>query len=143
MEIVIKQLEEGADKVTIEVKRVTARVLRAIEMLNHPDDLTVYQGNKVFLLATPDIFYIETVDSKTYTYAEDEVYLSKLKLSEIESLLDKGDFIRISKQALVNLQRIENIYPIGGGRFQAKLSNGEAIMISRQFVPKLKEVYGI
>lgn len=144
MEIIVKQPVKGkGDKITIEVQRVTARVLRAIEMLNHPDSLTVYQGNKVFLLATPDIFYIETVDSKTYVYTEDEVYLSKLKLSEIESLLNKGDFIRISKQVLVNLQKIQSIYPAGGGRFQAQLSNSEDIIISRQFVPKLKEVYGI
>ena len=144
MEIVVKQPENGVEeKVTIEVKRITPSVLRAIEMLNHPDDLTVFQGNKVFLLATPDIFYIETVDSKTYVYTENEVYLSKSKLSEIENFLDKGDFIRISKQVLVNLQKIENIYPVGGGRFQAQLSNLEDIIISRQFVPKLKEVYGI
>lgn len=144
MDILVKRPPEGEkDKVTIEVGQVTARILRAIEMLSHPDDLTVYQENKVSLLAIPDIFYIETVDTKTYVYAESEVYLSKLRLAEIENLLDKGDFIRISKQVLVNLQKIESIYPVGGGRFQAQLSNKEEIIISRQFVPKLKEVYGI
>lgn len=144
MEVVLKRVAKGLeDKITIEVKQVTTKILRAIEILSQPDDLTVYQDNEIFLLATSEIFYIETVDSKTYVYTEDEVYLSKLKLLEIENLLNKGDFVRISKQVLVNLQKIESIQPSGDARFQAKLSNGEKIIISRQFVPKLKEVYGI
>jgi len=144
VEIVIKQPAKGArEKVTIEVKQMTSKILRAIEMLSQPDDLTVYLGNKVSLLPTSDVLYIETVDSKTYVYTEDEVYLNKLKLSEIEKLLDKGEFFRVSKQTLINLQKVENISPAGGGRFKAQLFNGEDIVISRQFVPKLKEIYGI
>jgi len=144
VKIVIKQpAEEAGDKVTIEVKQMTSKILRAIEILNQSDDLTVYLGNKVFLLPTSNVLYIETVDSKTYVYTKDEVYLNRLKLSEIEKLLDKGDFFRVSKQMLINLQKVENISPAGEGRFKAELFNGEAIVVSRQFVPKLKEIYGI
>jgi len=144
MEVILKEVEkEAEERVTVEVKKVTTKILRAIEMMKQPDDLTLYQDNKVFLIATSDIFYVETVDLKTYVYTEDQVYLSKSRLYEIEKILDKGDFIRISKQQIVNLQVIENISPAGAGRFQAQLSNEEIAIISRQYVPRLKEVYGI
>jgi len=144
MEVILKQVEKGQeDRVTIEVKKVTSKILRAIEIMKQPDDLTLYQENKVFLVSTSDVFYIETVDMKTYVYTDDQVYLSKLRLYEIEKMLDNGDFVRISKQQIVNLQVIENISPAGAGRFQAQLANEEIVLISRQFVPKLKEVYGI
>jgi len=144
MEVILKEPEKGAeDRVTVEVKKITPKILKAIAIMRQPDDLTLYQDSKVFKVATSDVYYIESVDLKTYIYTSDEVYLSKLTLSGIEKLLEEGDFIRVSKQQLVNLQMIENISPAGAGRFQALLSNKEVVIISRQFVPKLKEVYGI
>jgi len=40
---------------------------------------------------------------------------------------------------VVNLLKIENVRPILNGRFSATMSNGEEVIISRQYVPELKE----
>ncbi|MCL2335792.1 MAG: LytTR family transcriptional regulator, partial [Firmicutes bacterium] len=85
----------------------------------------------------------ESVDLKTFVYAEKTVYRSKLKLYQIEETLHRGDFLRVSKQVILNVRKIKSISPAGEGRFQAVLTNGEKVIISRQFVPSLKERFGL
>ena len=144
MEIIIKQQEELAKgKVVFEVNEVTPTVLRAIQILSSPEDLTVYQDNQIFLLKAADVFYIETVDTKTYVYTKDQVYVSRLKVSEIESTTGKDYFLRANKQTLINQRRIKSVAPAGGGRFQAVFTNNDKIIISRQYVPLIKAHYRV
>lgn len=54
----------------------------------------------------------------------------------------KGDGTdgRCSKSVVLNLMLMESISPALNGRFYAHMSNGEKLMITRQFVPKLKRI---
>ena len=47
--------------------------------------------------------------------------------------------MRISKSVVVNLMKIKALKPAMNGRFSAVLSNGEEVIISRKYVPCLKE----
>ena len=144
MRIIIEDLQPGEEEeIIIKVKRTTENILRAIELFKQPNDLTVYLDDQALLLPPSDIFYIETVDLKTFVYGENKIFKSKLKLYEIEELLIDGDFLRISKQTLLNFRKIQSVSPSGAGRFQATLINNEKVIISRQYVPKLKEVFGL
>ena len=132
------------ESAVISVKHVTERINRAVNLLKSPDDLTVYDDdNQIFMLPVGSIFYVESVDLKTFVYAEKTVYRSRLKLYELEDFLGASDFLRASKQIIVNVRKIHSIAPIGGARFAAKLTNNETIIISRQFVSALKERFGL
>jgi len=141
MRIIIEEPieKEEEESVIFRVNRMAGKVSRAIDILKAPEDLTVYLDNQALLLPVPEVFYIESVDLKTFVCTKDNVYLSKLKLYEIEDLLNKGEFLRTSKQIIISLRKIRSVSPAGGGRFEALLMNNEKIMISRQYVPKLKE----
>jgi len=144
MRIIIEEpVEKEEDCVIIRVGRMTEKISRAIDILKHQDDLTVYSGNQALLLPVSEIFYIESVDLKTFIYAKNAVYLSKFKLYELKDLLNQGDFLRTSKQMILNLRKVQSVSPAGGGRFQALLLNGEKVIISRQYVPVLKERFGL
>ena len=131
------------DHVIISVKCMNDSVMRAINMLKSPDSLSVYLDNQNMFLPVTDIFYIESVDLKTFVYAEKQVYRSRLKLYEVEEILGNGDFLRISKQVVLNVRKIKSVAPAGGGRFEALLVNSERVIVSRQYVPVLKERFGL
>ncbi|MCL2261960.1 MAG: LytTR family transcriptional regulator [Defluviitaleaceae bacterium] len=133
----------GEENVIFNVKNMTDNVLRAIEMLKSAEGLTVYAENQALVLPMGAVFYVESVENKTFVYAEKSVYRSRLKLYEVEELLTAGDFLRISKQVLVNVRKINSIAPAGEGRFIAQLVNGEQLIISRQYVPALKGRFGL
>lgn len=144
MKIIIQDPKPGEDdSITISVRAMTAKIARAIEILKSPEELTVYTGEQALLLPMHAIFYAESVDQKTFIYGAQDVYRSRLKLYEVEAHLAAGDFLRISKQVIVNVKKIKSVAPAGEGRFYAKLTNGETVMISRQFVPGLKGRFGL
>ena len=144
MRIILQSPAPGEDEsVVISVKNVTERINRVINLLKSPDDLTVYDEGQALLLPVAAVFYVESVDLKTYVYAEKTVYRSQLKLYEIEDVLSAADFLRVSKQLIVNVRKIRNIAPAENGRFVAKLTNEEPVIISRQYVPMLKARFGL
>ena len=144
MKIIIQDPAPGdEDSITISVKSMTDNVMRAINLLKSPDSLTVYIDDQSFMLPVGKIFYAESVDLKTFVYAEKSVYRSRLKLYEIAEILNMGDFLRISKQVIVNVKKIKSVSPAGSSRFHATLTNGEKVIISRQYVPALKERFGL
>ena len=144
MKIIIQGPAPGEeDSVTISVKTMTENVMRAINLLKSPDDLTVYLDNQAYPLPAGDIYYAESVDLKTFVYAAKTVYRSMMKLYELEEILNRSDFLRISKQTIINVKKIKSVAPAGDSRFQATLTNGEKVIISRQYVPALKERFGL
>lgn len=145
MRIIIQSPAAGEDEsVVISVKNITERINRAVNILKSPDDLTVYENSHAaLLLPVAAVLYVESVDLKTFVYAEKAVYRSHLKLYEVEEILNASDFLRVSKQLIVNVKKIRSIAPAENGRFVAKLTNGESVTISRQYVPLLKARFGL
>ena len=144
MKVIIQDIESKEEEsIIINVKEMTEKIMSAINLLKSPDDLIAHLDNQIYRLPTVKVFYFESVDLKTFVYMEDTVYQSKLKLYELEELLNESDFLRVSKQVIVNLRKIKSIAPASGGRFQALLQNDEKVIISRQYVSILKKKFGL
>ena len=60
-----------------------------------------------------------------------------------EEVIEELPFMRISKSMIVNIEKILHISPALGGRFEAVLENDEKVIISRLYVPILKNKLGV
>ena len=78
-----------------------------------------------------------------FAYLEKDVYETKYKLYELEQRLWGTDFFRATKSTLTNLAKVESLSPAFNGRFELSMKNGEKLMVSRQYVPVLKEKLGL
>ena len=87
-----------------------------------------------------DLFYAESVDDRLFLYTAADSYEIRMKLYELEDLLKNKSFLRVSKSMIVNLMKITSVRPALNGRFSAILKNGEEIIISRKYVPALKQI---
>jgi len=145
VKIIIQEPPKGEEEsIILNVREMTANVVQAINILKSPGSITVYTDEgEAFMLPSADVFYAESVDLKTFVYSQKYVYRSKLKLYELEELLSAGEYLRISKQVIVNVKKIRSVAAAGSGRFQATMLNGEKLIISRQYVPLLKERLGL
>jgi len=144
VKIVIQSPKENEEEsIIININTMNDKVTRILDILKSPDDLTVQLDNKTFKLPIPEIFYIESVDFKTFVCAESLVYQSKLKLYEIEEALSQSDFLRVSRQVILNVSKIRSVASAGGGRIEVMLANGEKLIVSRQYAPMLKERFGL
>jgi DNA-binding LytR/AlgR family response regulator len=126
-------VEIHCHKVSDEVKEIIAYVK------SRQGQLTGSMDDMQFEIPLGDIFYIESVDNKTFAYTQSEVYELRQKLYEVEDLLREKHFLRTSKSTLLNLMKISAIKPALNGRFTAVLFSGEETVISRKYVPDLKK----
>ncbi len=102
-----------------------------------------YKDGKIHLLQPAEIFYFESVDQRVFAYCKADVYEIKSRLYELEMQLLAKNFLRVTKSLILNLDQIQQLSPAFSGRFEAQLKNGEKVLISRQYVPALKERLGL
>lgn len=145
MKILIEDLKEGEEEqVVFRVKNITKEHLRLIALIKaRSNPLIVFRENNIFRISPSLVYYFEAVDNKVYVYCKDSIYESKQKLYELEELYKGGDFMRVSKSAVVNLTKINALSPAFNGRFEAQLDNNEKIIISRQYVNEMKKRFGV
>lgn len=105
--------------------------------------LTVTKKDEICFLDVSKVVYIESVDRKTFIYTEDEVYESDFRLYELEQQLESFGFFRASKSSLIQLQYVKSLRADINRRIKVTLTNGEQLIVSRQYAEGLKKRLGI
>ncbi len=141
-------IEEGEQytetEVRIRCRKTDPELLRIVSLLQAYDrKLTGVKEGQTFLLEAADVLYIDTADKKTFLYTAKEVYETPLRLYELEERLAACDFFRATKSSIVNFNCIRSLRPDFGGRMLATMVNDEQLVISRQYVPYVKQKLGL
>lgn len=123
------------------VDRRVRRIIEAAEV----EDMRLVGVCNGYLRAIPvnEVLYVESVDGSAFFYTEDAVVESSLTLTELESELAETEFIRVSRQMLVNLSHVRGLRPYLNARLELVLDNGEKVIASRQYSPAIKSRIGI
>ncbi len=131
-------------QVTIAAPALDERTARIVGALNAFDRrLTGELDNQTHLVPLDDVLYIESVDGRSFLYTRDRVLQSALHLYELEEHLTGTEFVRTSRQALVNFDHVRSLRPAMGARMVLTLSNGEDVLASRQYASAIKKKLGI
>ena len=131
-------------EVIIRAPHLNNAIERMVAMMRMIDlQIAVRKDNETYLLETEKILYIEAVDRKTFVYTNSENYESELKLYEIEQELIERDFLRISKNSIVNLRKIKSLKTDVNRKIRITLQNGEQIVVSRMYSDELRKKLGL
>ncbi|MCR5222403.1 MAG: LytTR family transcriptional regulator DNA-binding domain-containing protein [Lachnospiraceae bacterium] len=66
-----------------------------------------------------------------------------MKLYEVEKDLLEHDFLRISKQVIVNIRMIKSLRSEINRKIRVTLKNGEQIIVSRMYSDELRRKLGL
>ena len=126
------------EEAIIRAQSQTDDIRAAIELLEGREKKIplIKDGNNV-LIETSAIYYIESVDKKSFVYTKQNCYETRLRLYELEESLG-AYFSRVSKSMIVNLKKIKCVKSDISGRMEATLLNDEKIVISRGYVKEIK-----
>ena len=141
MRVNIKQIENSADEqVLIECVEVTKDIedIRVYAMTKGTS-LSGINNERVYQFKLENVFYFEAVDERVFAYTKEHTYEMRIRLYELENAYADRHFVRCSKSFIINLMKLESISPALNGRFTAHMKNGEKVIISRQYVPALKQ----
>lgn len=132
--------KDQPEYIEIHCYRISDEVREIIAFVkSRQGQLTGTADERQYEIAVSDVFYIESVDNRNFIYTKDKVYETRQKLYELEEMLKEKRFLRVSKSTLLNLMKVSSIKPALNSRFTAVLFSGEQIVISRKYVPALKQ----
>ena len=144
MKVKVRQVSLYEDEeALISAVELTDDIKSAIDILeNNCRVVPVISDSKTIMLKTDAIYYIESVDKRTYVYTKENCYEARYRLYELEDILSFY-FLRVSKAMIINIRKIRAVKAELNGRMRADLLNGEQITISRAYVKELKGKLGI
>ena len=140
MDVQIKQVGAGEQELVLICCRAVTEEVREIAAFvkSRQGRLSGVRDAKQYEVPVSELYYIESVDGKTFLYMKEQVYETPYRIYELESLLRAKHFLRVSKSMLLNLMKIRAIQPALNGRLTAVLQSGEEVIISRSYVKDLK-----
>ena len=141
MDIRIQKIEEEQKEyIEIGCHREDSRVQEIVRFVkSRQGGVEAFREKKQYRIPLADLYYIESVDDRTFLYLKNECFESRRRLYEFEEDLAGRQFVRISKSVIVNLMKIDAIKPALNGRFLCQLENGEKVIVSRKYVQDLKD----
>jgi len=139
LRVIFEKVEKKEqEEAIIRVVEKDSTIQNVIELLeNGSDTIPVIKDSSTVMCKVNAIYYIESVDKRTYIYTKDSCYETKLRLYELEDRLGPF-FARCSKAMIVNLRKIKSVSSEFSGRMNAELLNGEKVIIARNYVKDIK-----
>ena len=127
--------------VAVDAPAIDERVTRIVGALKALDQrrLVAQLDGRTHLVAPDEVLYAESVDGRTFLYTHDQVFQTPMHLYELEERLAGTEFVRTSRQALVNFDHVRSLRPALGARMVMTLSNGEDVLVSRQYAGAIKK----
>ena len=106
--------------------------------------LTLWKEEKMYVVPLEEVSYFEAIERETKVFRKNEVYFSKLKISDLENKLPKDKFYRTHRSYIVNLDEIIEIIPWFNSTFNLKLNGlDDPIPVSRSKMKEFKYLMGM
>ena len=100
------------------------------------------RGGRYKVIPVEEVLCFISEGGLTRLWTVEQYYWMEPSLSDLESRLDESRFIRISRQALVNLEHVAEVVPLVGGYGQIKVTGGQVLEVSRRKLKLLLEKLG-
>ena len=135
-------------QVLITVEKRSRFLCRLVDVIEDFDkkptaSLTGYIGDKAYLIDVADILRIYAANQKVYVQTAKAEYLLRHRLYELEELLDRQRFLRISNSEIIHVRKIQDIDLSVTGRICIRFREDVYTYVSRRYIPKIKKSLGI
>jgi two-component system LytT family response regulator len=100
----------------------------------------VRDGTRILPLAVADIERVQGADDYVTIVTAAKSYLVSVRLSDLEDRLGAGNFLRIHRSHLINLESVTSIQRADSVRLEVVMKSGVRIMASRAGSKKLREL---
>ena len=118
-------------------ERFSTALARARERLKRdqetPVRLVLKSAGQVLFLPTADIDWISAADYYASLHAGAQTHLLRRSLAELEQDLDPAQFCRIHRSTIINLDRLQSIELGEDGEYEALLSDGVRLRVSKTY----------
>jgi two-component system LytT family response regulator len=142
-------LERVREKIAAKVALLTQEQLTAVlnglqnsteEVRSYPSRFLVKDGEKEILIPVGKIDWIEAAQYYCCLHVNGHRYMLREAITELDKSLDPRQFARIHRSAIVNLDRIKEVYREGRTEGTVVVSGGQKLKMSKVGRQKLMEL---
>lgn len=132
-------------KVIVMTDKVTDEVNMVIQKLSEetPQVLAGFKEDVVEVLEQSEIIRFYALSGKIFAVTSHGEYSLRRRLYELEEMLNKRDFVRISNSEIINLKKAKGFDLSFVGTICVTMTNGDVVYVSRRYVSKIKQVLGL
>jgi two-component system LytT family response regulator len=120
--------------------RVLSRAQEALQPTRALSRVFVRDGTRIVPIPLASIERVQGADDYATIVTSTKEFLVSLRLSDLESRLERANFLRIHRSHLVNLEFVTAIEPCDAGRLQVVMKSGAQIVASRAGSRRLREL---
>jgi two-component system LytT family response regulator len=102
--------------------------------------LAVKDGDRIVLLTTDEVDWIRAAGNYVRVFARGTSYLLRDTMGHVQAMLDPGMFLRVHRNAIVNLDRVQEFIAPADGNMYVVLREGSRVPLSRRYRGDLREV---
>jgi DNA-binding LytR/AlgR family response regulator len=94
-------------------------------------------NKRLVVLNAGTIYWIEAWGDYIRLHCSDKTHVVRQKICDIEELLDPGQFLRINRSAIVNIEYVKELEPMNHGDYLVTLVNSTQLNMSRNYRERL------
>lgn len=106
------------------------------------DRIAIKKAGQITLLKPQEIDWIEAEDNYVNIHAGSQTHLLRETMAALEKRLPQGQFLRISRFAIVNVDRVKELQPLFHGDYCVILLNGTRLTLGRTYRDSLERLVG-
>ena len=131
-------------KITISSPTLTDEIQKITEILKNTIDLNnklkVFKDSNMYIISLIEIETIYASNNKIYVRTKNnDTYISKQKLYELEEILKHTSFVRISNSEIVNFNEVEKLNLKITGTILLIFKSKQETYVSRRYIKLVKE----
>jgi two-component system LytT family response regulator len=107
-----------------------------------PDRLVIKEDGRIVFVKTNAIDWLEADGNYVRLHAGTESHYFRETLASLETQLPASKFVRVSRSAIVNLDRVKEMLPKFSGDFVLVLHSGAKLALSRTYRDRLEKSLG-
>lgn len=143
-----ERLRQTLDRVAKSDTAIVSKVKQSLQDMQENEasamnKLPVPTADRFRLLDFNEILFIDVEERITNIHTTDKTFALTTTLDAIEKKLPPGQFVRVSRSTVINLNEVKEIVLWFSNRYKIVLSNGHEIISSREKSRHLKQILRI
>ncbi len=106
------------------------------------DRIAIKSGGQVSMIPVSEIDWIESAGDYVYIHSNSRKHIIRETMKSLEEKINPGQFVRIHRSTIVNIDRIKSLKSNEHGDFEVNLHNGERLKLSRSYRSRFQKVIG-
>lgn len=130
--------------ITINAPELTDEIQSLIQYVSNinavPNQIVASEDNKIYFIDLDSVICFFSKDKYNYVRTKDGTYKVKQKLYELENVLSKKDFIRISNSCMIHMNQVECFDTSMLGTVLVNLKDGTQESVSKRRVAQIMKL---